>query len=227
MRDIGHRPEQTDATPFVPSCGFECPFIFMRKAARFRSYLFVSAKAANAIPTRHPVLRDALIQSSPDPQVRSIAYVASTSVASVQVELNAVVKERDIGRFLLYVVPARSIRDVEENGHGQIALTELGLKKIILTAEEIRREPRCTNALLVWSCREVSVPLGLRMRILQVLLDDGPMPLGELLKSIRSERDSAPAVMALACADLIYLDLASQSLSPTTAVGYCARTEIR
>jgi hypothetical protein len=200
--------------------------MFMRKSAHFCSDLFVSAKTATAIPARHPALRNALIQSSLDPQVRSIAYVASTSVASEQVELDAVVIQRDIGRFLLDVVPARSIRDVEENGHAQIALTELGLKKIILTTEEIRREPRCTNARLVWSCRDISVPVGLRMRILQVLLDDGPMPLGELLKSIRSERDPAPAVMALACADLVYLDLASQPLSPTTAVGYCARPEI-
>jgi hypothetical protein len=64
------------------------------------------------------------------------------------------------------------------------------------------------------------------MLILQMLLDEGPMPLGELLKSIRSERDPAPAVMALACSDLVYLDLVSQPLSPTTIVRYCARTEI-
>jgi hypothetical protein len=171
MPDIAHRPKQTDATPPVPSFGFECPFIFMRKAARFRCDLFASAKTANAIPARHPALRDALIQASLDPQVRSIAYVASTSVASMQVELDAVVIQHDIRRFLLDVVPARSIRDVEENGHNQIALTELGLTQIILTTEAIRREPRCTNARLVWSCREISVPLGLRMRIQETMMD--------------------------------------------------------
>jgi hypothetical protein len=191
-----------------------------------RSDLFLSAKTATAIPARHPALRDALIQASLDLEVRSIAYVASTSVASEQVELDAVVVQRDEGRFLLDVVPARRIRDVEKKGLAQIALTELGLKRIILTAEEIRREPRYTNARFIWSYREIPVPVGLRMRILQTLLDEGPMPLGELLKSIRSERDPAPAVMALACADLLYLDLVSQPLSPTTIVRYCARTEI-
>jgi hypothetical protein len=55
-----------------------------------------------------------------------------------------------------------------------------------------------------------------------MLLDEGPMPLGELLKSIRSERDPAPAVMALACADLLYLDLGSQPLRPATIVRCCA-----
>jgi hypothetical protein len=190
------------------------------------SDLFVSAKTATVIPARHPALRDALIQASLDLEVRSIAYVASTFVASEQVELDAVVVQRDEGRFLLDVVPARRIRDVEKKGLAQIALSELGLKRIILTAEEIHREPRYTNARFIWSYREIPVPVGLRMRILQTLLDEGPMPLGELLKSIRSERDPAPAVMALACADLLYLDLVSQPLSPTTIVRYCARTEI-
>jgi hypothetical protein len=187
-----------------------------------RSELFVSAKTATAIPARHPALRDALIQASLDPQVRSIAYVASTSVASKQVELDAIVVQHDEGRFLLDVVPARRIRSVEEKGLAQIALTELALKQIILTAEEIRREPRYTNARLVWSYREIPVPVGLRMRILQVLLDDGPMPLGDLLKSIRSDHDPAPAVMALACADLVSLDLASHPLGPLTIARYRA-----
>jgi hypothetical protein len=224
MPDVGHRSIQTNATPAVPFFGFECPFIFMRRAAQSRPDLFVSAKTATAIPARHPALWDALIQASLDPQVCSIAYVASTSVASEHVEPDAVVIQRDEGRFLLDVVPARS--DVEEKGLGQVAFTELGLEQIILTTEEIRREPRYTNARLVWSYREIPVPVGLRMRILQMLLDEGPMPLGELLKCIRSERDPAPAVMALACADLVYLDLVSQPLSPTTIVRYCARTEI-
>jgi hypothetical protein len=189
-----------------------------------RSDLFISAKTSTAIPARHPALRNALIQASLDPRVRSIAYVASTSVASEKVELDAVVIRRDDGRFLLHVVPARSIRDVEEKGLG--ALAELGLKQIILTTEEIRREPRYTNARFVWSYREIPVPVGLRMRILQMLLDDGPMPLGELLKSIRSNHDPAPAVMALACADLLHLDLVSRPLSPTTMARYHAREEI-
>jgi hypothetical protein len=54
------------------------------------------------------------------------------------------------------------------------------------------------------------------MRVLQILLDDGPMPLGQLLKSIRGDRDPTPAVMALACADLLTLDLVSQPLGPGT-----------
>lgn len=116
MPDARHRSKQTDATPAVPSFGFECPFIFMRKAAQVCSDLFVSAETATAIPARHPALRDALIQASLDPQVRSIAYVPSRSVVSEEVEPDAVVMQRDDGRFLLDVVPVRRSRDVEEKG---------------------------------------------------------------------------------------------------------------
>jgi hypothetical protein len=52
------------------------------------------------------------------------------------------------------------------------------------------------------------------------------MPLGEFLKSIRSEVDPVPAIMALACCNLVYLDLVSQPLGPTTIVGCCTQTEM-
>lgn len=226
MTDIDDRSKQTDAAPPVPGFGFERPFIFIGKAARVCSDLFVSAKAATAIPVRHPALRDVLIQASLDPLVRSITYIGSTAVASDPVGPDRVVIQSDEGQFLLDVVPARSIRDVEAKGPGQIGLTELGLRRIILTTEEIRREPRYTNTRLVWSYRESPVPVGLRMLILQMLLDEGPLPLGELLKSIRSEHDPAPAVMALACADLLHLDLVSRPLSPNTIARYHAQEEV-
>ena len=192
--------------------------MFKRQAFQGRQGLFVSAKAATPIPARHPALRDALVQASLDPQVRSIAYVASANVASEQVELDAILVQRDDGHFLFDVIPARRIRDLEQEGLALIALSRLGLAPLTLTAEEIRLEPRFTNARLVWSYRGAHVPIGLRLSILQTLLDEGPMPLGELLKSIRSDRDPAPAVMALACVDLIILDLVSHPLGPCTMV---------
>jgi hypothetical protein len=190
--------------------------MFNRKAVQVRSDLFVSAKTITAIPARHPALRDALIQASLDPQVRSIGYVASAVIASQPIELDAVVVTRDDGRFVLDVVPCRRARNVEEERLTSIALAELGLAPIVLTEREIRREPRYANARLVWSYRHIPVSVGLRMCILQLLLDDGPMPLGEVLKSVRSDRDPTPAVMALACADLLVLDLVSQPLGPAT-----------
>lgn len=200
--------------------------MFNRKVAPVRPDLFVSAKTAVPIPARHPALRDALIQASLDRQVRSIDYVPSASVATERVQLDAILLQCNDGGFLLDVVPARRFRTFEEQQLAQIALAELGLKPIVLTVDEIRREPRYANGRLVWSYRQTAVPVGLRMRILLTLRDEGPMPLGDLLKSIQSDVDPAPAVMALACANLVELDLVSHPLSPTTLVSCSAQGEI-
>jgi hypothetical protein len=178
--------------------------------------LFISAKTETAIPARCALLRDALIQASLDPQVRSLRHVASAVVAAQAVSLDAVVVVRDDGRYVLDVVEARRVRDVEDEGLALIALGELGLTPLVLTAEEIRREPRFGNSRLVWANRQHPVGITMRMRILTVLADDGPMPLGRLLEEIRGDRDPTPAVMALACSDLVTLDLDSRPLGPAT-----------
>jgi hypothetical protein len=132
---------------------------FMGKTAQVCPDLFVSAKTANAIPARHPALRDALIQAPLDAPVRSIAYIPWASVATEPVQLDAVVVHRNDGHFLLDVVPARRIRDLEQEATAQIALADLGLKPIVLTAEEIppRAAIRQRSAGLVLS-RDLCVP---------------------------------------------------------------------
>lgn len=193
--------------------------MFRKTAARSRPDLFVSAKTSAAIPARQPALREALIQASLDPQVRTIGYVATAHVASEQVDLGAVVLRRDDGTYVLDVVPARPIRDLEDEGLALIALADLGLKTLTVTAEDIRRQPRYGNAQAVWAYRMHPVGIEMRMRILTVLQEDGPLRLGCLLQRVRAIRDPAPAVMALACSDLLELDLLSAPLAPTTMVG--------
>jgi hypothetical protein len=56
----------------------------------------------------------------------------------------------------------------------------------------------------------------MRMQILTVLQEVGLLQLGCLLQRVRAVRDPAPAVMALACSDLIELDLISGPLGPST-----------
>jgi hypothetical protein len=186
------------------------------RLAQDSTQLFISAKTCTAIPTRCAHLRDALIQASLDPVVRSIEFIAAARVGATSIDLNAIVLERDDGRYLLDVVPARPLRDVEHDGLALIALEELGLPSIVLTAADIQREPRFANSRLAWSYRLHPVGISMRMHILQVLSDDGPMMLGNLLDAVRSDRDPIPAIMALACANLIELDLMSQPLGPAT-----------
>ena len=186
------------------------------RAAAGGAHLFVSAKTSTAIPARHSVVRDALIQGSLDQAVRSIDYVASARVAAAQVRLDAIVFVRDDGRYVLDIVEIRPLRDIDTEGLAQIALRDLGLTPLTISRAEILREPRYSNAKLVWNHRLYPVGISLRMQILGILGEEGPMALGRLLAAIRTDRDAGAAVMALACSDLVELDLVSGPLGPAT-----------
>jgi hypothetical protein len=180
------------------------------------SNLFVSSKTSTAIPTSCSFIRDALVQASLDPQVRSIEFIEQAKVGAAQVEINSIVIARDDGRYLLDVVPARRTRE----RLALAAIDQLGLPSIVLTAADIRGEPRFANSRLVWSYRQHPIGIGLRLAILQTLIEDGPMTLARLLSSVRSERDPSPSVMALACLNLLELDLVSGPLGPLTIARY-------
>jgi hypothetical protein len=179
---------------------------------------FMSAKTSCAIPTRCALQRDVLVQATLDATVRSIEFVASARVRSTSLDLNAVVLCRDDGRHLLDIVPARTLRDVEDEGLALIALNDLALPTIVLTAADIQREPVFSNSRIVWSYRLHFVGIRMRLQILQILSDEGPMSLSGLLSAVRSERDPGAAVLALACADIVELDLKSSPLGPMTPV---------
>ena len=178
---------------------------------------FQSPKTLTAIPVRHSAIQDALIQSSLDPRVRSIGYVASAVVASQQVDLDAIVVQRDDGRFFMDVELARRVRDLDQLGLALIALQQLRLKRWTI-GEELLGEPRCTNARFVWLYQKYSVPRKLRERILRALSGKKAVPLRELERSVRSVGDPSNAVMSLVCADVLELDLTSQPIQLTTIV---------
>jgi hypothetical protein len=190
-----------------------------KKTLQARFPAFQSPKTVTPIPVRHSAIQDALIQSSLDPRVRSIGYVASAVVASQQVKLGAIVVQRDDVRFFLDVVPARGrVRDIDQLGLALIALEELGLKQMTIAAEELFREPLCTNARFVWLYNGYSVPRRLRERILRALSGKKSVPLRELERSVRSVGDPSNAVMSLVCADVLELDLIKQPIQQTTIV---------
>lgn len=179
---------------------------------------FGGAKARCPIPVRHSILRDALVQASLDPSVRTIEHLPTAPFAATTVAIDAIVLSTDRGRFALDVVEVRPLRDIDAEGLALLALQELSVVPLTLTVADIRAEPRFSNCRLVWSYRAARVGIGLRLRILQALQDEGAVRLGQLLATIRSPVDPGPAVMALACADLIELDLSDAPLGPATAV---------
>jgi hypothetical protein len=147
--------------------------------------------------------------------VRSISSLAAADVGSASVGIDVCVLARADGRFFLDVVPARG---PDDEGLHRTVSRDLGLATMTVTAEHLAAEPRRSNVDLVWSHRGRSVPLDLRLGILQVLLDDGPLSLGQLLQRVRADREPAAAVMALACSDVLELDLISDPIGPATMV---------
>jgi hypothetical protein len=179
---------------------------------------FISAKTTKVIPTPSDLVRDSLVQATLDPAVRRIDFHAQALVDAAHVDINAIGIVRDDGRFWLDVVEARPPRDEENEVLASAALAALGLAPLTLTAEDIRRQPRFANAGLVWSHRLAPVGFSMRMAVLQILSDDGPMALSRLLPALRGDRDPVPPVMAMACSDLIEIDLNSRPLGPKTIV---------
>jgi hypothetical protein len=182
------------------------------------SSLFISAKTTTAIPAASDLVRDSLVQATLDPSVRRIDFHAQARVDAAQVDLNAVAIVRDDGRFYLDIVEARPARASEDAALASAALAALGLTPLTLVGEDIRRQPRFANAGLVWSYRLAPVGISMRMAVLQILSDDGPMPLSRLLSALRGDRDPVPPVMAMACSDLIEIDLLSRPLGPASIV---------
>jgi hypothetical protein len=156
--------------------------------------------------------------ASLDPAVQTISHVATANAGSAQVGVDAVVLTRADGSFHLDVVAARRIRSLDEEGLVQIALRELGLRQLVVTAEDMAAEPRRSNCRAVWSYKDRPVSAAARIGILKIVADEGPLELGRLLELIRSDRDPSAAVLALACSDLLELDLASLPLGPMTVV---------
>jgi hypothetical protein len=106
------------------------------------------------------------------------------------------------------------VADFELEGLTLIALNQLGVPPLTITAADIKREPRFANANAVWAHR--LPPVGIEMSHAG---PDGPAggwtAEPRLPPPARPRRPGpAPAVMALAYSDLIELDLFSQPLGP-------------
>lgn len=184
------------------------------------SRLFVSAKTTRAVAVRCALFEDALVQASLDPSIRAIEPFPQSQLSPGPRE-PAVVVVRDDGRFVLWVKEpiARS-----EDGIAPPAFRTDApqFPQIVLTKADLRSEPRCSNTRLVWSYRRRRVSAGLRFQITQTLREDGPMTLAQLMSAVRIQSKSAAAVFALACADLVELDLGAAPLGPATVAKYRA-----
>jgi hypothetical protein len=170
---------------------------------------FTSAKTARPIRVDGDLFRDALIRATLDPAVRLIDVCPGAMSRHSQ---GLAIVVRDDGRFAFGVNSDALSSVVPVFGEST------RMPPLILTEEELRSEPRYSNDRLVWSHRRRRVSTGLRVQIQQILAEDGPMRLRDLMSTVKVSRDSTTAVFAMACADLVELDLASAPVSSESVV---------
>ena len=184
---------------------------------------FKSAKTACPIPARSPLLRRALIQLTLDPDVSTLEFVGSVMVGDVEVRVDAVLVTRCDRKWRLDLVEYVGAKDIDEAGMMLVAFDRLSLPALTMTTTEIGREPRATNADMVWNCRNELVRAGDRSSILQTLTEHGQLPLIEAAAAARACADPVAAVLAMVCGGILEIDLDCGSIGPETPVRRRAR----
>ncbi|ABE40878.1 hypothetical protein RPD_3655 [Rhodopseudomonas palustris BisB5] len=180
--------------------------------------VFVSAKTAEPIPHAGGLFHDALVQASLDPQVLEIGFLRQAGPASAAVDVAVVTVVRPDGRFYLDIAPARPLRSLAQTDALEGALSTHGLSRLTIAGEDIMREPSFTTARAVWAHRRFVVAPLMKFNILDALVEDGPATMRQLCSAVPGPQDPFLAVLSLACANLLELDIRSQPLGPGTVV---------
>jgi hypothetical protein len=181
--------------------------------------LFTAAKVSDAIPLTTPLLADALIQACLDPQISRISMLSTCPLSLKEQAQEFVVLYAGDGRRLALDLDDESRpRDVDHYGLFLLAVERAGLDLVQWSRSEIRQEPLFSNCRIVWSHASDRVAIGDRIRIMQMLSEDGPLPIGDIVRNGTYGGDPSAALMALACHDVIELDLNVAAIGPRTNV---------
>jgi hypothetical protein len=185
---------------------------------RTSNRLFISAKTLSPIRFTAPAVHTALVQVTLDPAVRSLDFVPTVEVSDTAVAVDLAVISCSDGRYRLDVSDGHKMRDIDGEGLFLLALEQLGLPPLTLTREDLDREPYSSNCSLVWANRRVRVHASDRIRSLQLLTEEGSATLSQVAAEMRLSSDPVAAVLALACQDLVEIDLKSSPLGPESVL---------
>lgn len=179
---------------------------------------FIAAKTAGRrIPADSTMALQALVQASLDPAVEEIDFIESAKVGGIAVLVRSIVLVRADGPWLLDLVDAEPAEDIDQAGLRLLAIEALGLPTLTQTPADLTREPRASNCDLVWACRGRQVAPDDRIRILHRLEESAVARLIEVASAVHIG-DGVASIFALACQDLVELDLVSAPVGPATAV---------
>lgn len=169
--------------------------------------LFASFKTSRAIPCVRPLRRDFMIQSTLDAGVRAIEYHPMVVLDDHAIRTDAIVVDRDDGRFVIDFVDARPLEDRRAEGLLQVGFEQRCSGIIAVTAADIGREPLLSAARQVWFHASMTVTADDRAQILDAIDREGPVPLRALHGLVATRRDPAQVVYAMACEGSVAIDL--------------------
>jgi hypothetical protein len=167
----------------------------------------------------------ALVQASLDPSVVEIDFIKSARVSGIEVPVRSIVLVRADGAWLLDLVDAEPPQDIDQAGLRLLAIESLGIPTLTLTHADLNREPRASNCGLIWACRRRRVAPDVRIRILHLFEESAVSPLIEVASAARIG-DGVASIFALACENLLELDLVSAPVGPSTAVALRGRRKV-
>lgn len=183
-----------------------------------RPSFFTGPKCSVSIPVHDALLLDALQQASLAFSVRSISYRTGPQLECPHVSLAGPILHREDGMFLLRVSETRPLRGSDESARLAHVIECHGLRLLERDGPDVRREPLFSNARAVWSHAGRPVSLIDRLKIGLALEEDGPQPIAELEERVRPACDLVAALCALACENLLRLNIEDAHLGPRTIV---------
>jgi hypothetical protein len=190
----------------------------MIRRPRPRAHLVSTRKTTGAIPAGVPLTRDLVVQSVLDSGVRRVEFLNQIVHDGSAVAMRSIVVTRDDKRFLVDLVGSHPGRSPGEQRTIDLGLEALGIERIEVSPDEIRRDPRFSNARLIWKYRGAPVPAKDRERIVAYLAEHGPRSIGWLEAGVDVSIDMMTAVCALTCDDQLEIDIDSAPLGRGTRV---------
>lgn len=176
---------------------------------------FHSVKTIKAVPANNLAIRDALIHLTLDHTVVAIDYFEEIVSGNVRIRADSIFARNASGRHLLEILPSkRPTQQVIEVTQG------MGIRRWTMTDAEIAAEPRHGNEREIWRHAGRTVPVHMRMQILAELRKRGAVGMDELLASLVGFSSNREAILALACAGIVRIDLNAGPLGPRTLVSY-------
>jgi hypothetical protein len=168
--------------------------------------LFLTPKAATAIPVADALAHDALRQAALDPAVSRIEYVGAVAFGRQRYDLDGILIVRDGARLVLDFQDDRRLRTLDEEGLRLIAVETIGAATLLAAKEDVLAHPRCANARRVWAARDHCVTLGIRNKILAHLDEEGGLTIRALGPRYKDD------VFALACEAVLDIDISADSI---------------